>query len=592
MRSCYCEKVQNLYGKIQLLNRKQVDVNSLYVDVYFLEKLSSESYATIPKLLEDSNIKDSFDRIGLGKRQKRTSGLEVVDKSSRLVVLGKPGSGKSTFLRYLAVSCSKKKLLTDCIPFLIELRAMGDARKLDLLNLIHQEFRLSDIEQTKKILDDGKVLILLDGLDEVSTQSQRTVQDHLIEFSQQYYKNRFVLTCRTQTAEYILTGFDYVEVADFNSEQVKLFSQNWFAALAQTPQEGIKLKKQLISKLENTKNQRIAELAVTPILLSLTCWIFADLEDLPYRRSDLYKQGLNLLLEQWDTARGINRDSENEIYKKLSTGEKIKLLSYLAAEKFKQKQPILFQQSEIQNNIIKYLGISEKESQLTLNEIEEQHGLLIERAKQIWSFSHLTFQEYFTSKWFVENNLYESLQYIKNNRFREVFFLIIEMIENTELDYFLEACKKEIDDSLAQDKKIQLFLSNLHNKALNSNSSSRMSAYRAFLFSISLNIIDYDADYSGFAPPPMTDFYLVEKLDPSFHSKLNPSLAYRDVDNSLNQNLNQEQITELIQYYDANKLLIDLLDAQYILSDRVKKEIEETLLLPIAEIENRQQSNS
>jgi hypothetical protein len=45
----------------------------------------------------------------------------------------------------------------------------------------------------------------------------------------------------------------------------------------------------------------------------------------------------------------------------------------------------------------------------------------------------------------------------------------------------------------------------------------------------------------------------------------------------------------LNQYYDANKLLVDCLNSSCVVSDEVSKEIEDTLLLPIAEIDKRQQ---
>jgi DNA-binding Xre family transcriptional regulator len=94
VRSRCCDRVQHLYSKIQLLNRQQIDVDKLYVDVYVLEKLCSESYATIPDLLKDSHLRSSFDRLGLGRRQKRSPGFEVVAHCPKLMILGKPGSGK------------------------------------------------------------------------------------------------------------------------------------------------------------------------------------------------------------------------------------------------------------------------------------------------------------------------------------------------------------------------------------------------------------------------------------------------------------------------------------------------------------------
>lgn len=291
VRSRCCNKLQNLYSKIRLLNRQQIDVDRLYVDVYVLEKLCSESYATIPDLLRDAHLGSSFDRLGLGRRQKRSPGFDIATQCSRLMILGKPGAGKTTFLRHLAIACCKGEFLANHIPVLIELRNIN-ASDFNLFNSIHQEFDLPNEEQTKQILKQGKVVILLDGLDEVPNHSRRDVQDHIYNFSQQqqYYKNRFILTCRTQTTEYISDKFQCVEVADFNPEQVEIFAQNWFTSFAETPEQAARLTVNFLNKLRLPENQPTAELAVTPILLSLTCWVFNDLKDLPAKRSDLYSQ--------------------------------------------------------------------------------------------------------------------------------------------------------------------------------------------------------------------------------------------------------------------------------------------------------------
>lgn len=100
-------------------------------------------------------------------------------------------------------------------------------------------------------------------------------------FFQDYYKNRFIFTCRTQTTEYICDKFQSVEVAKFSPEQVKTFARNWFATLAETPKQGEKLKVQFMTNLKAPENKQIAELTVTPILLSLACSVFNDQKNLP-----------------------------------------------------------------------------------------------------------------------------------------------------------------------------------------------------------------------------------------------------------------------------------------------------------------------
>jgi predicted NACHT family NTPase len=62
-------------------------------------------------------------------------------------------------------------------------------------------------------------------------------------------------------------------------------------------------------------------------------------------------------------------------------------------------------------------------------------------------------------------------------------------------------------------------------------------------------------------------------------------IKHRDVGHDWQFNDEQKQL--LRQYYDANKLLIDCLNSDCSVSPDVRQAIEATLLLPIAEINNR-----
>lgn len=335
VRQHCCRTIENLHKKIQLLNRRLIDVNKLYVDVYLLEDISCEVYATIDTLPKDFNPRR--DRIWLENRKINTPrpGLEIASEFSRLMVLGKPGSGKSSFIKSLAVECSNNHFLADHIPIVIILRDI-DAEHFNLHELIHQAFgRQIDITQTKYILRYAKVLILLDGLDEIPRQHQSHVQQEIINFSQnpEYYKHHLILTCRTQTTEYVLPGFTCVEVADFDEEKVQKFSQNWFSIFP-GGDRGEKLANNFLEALNKSERAATRDLAVTPILLSLTCWVFNCHESLPSNRTDLYREGVKLLLQEWDDKRGVHREFSNSIYRQLSEGDKQNLFGFLALEKF------------------------------------------------------------------------------------------------------------------------------------------------------------------------------------------------------------------------------------------------------------------
>lgn len=243
------------------------------------------------------------------------------------------------------------------------------------------------------------------------------------------------------------------------------------------------------------RNPPIKELAGSPLLLTLVCLAFEESGDCPSNRSELYKEGIDTLLKKWDSKRGIQRD---RIYQKLSPQRKENLLSYIALTTFKQKD-YFFKTSVAEQYIGDYIQnlyqntTAPEELQLdskaVLQSIEAQHGLLIERAKGIYSFSHLSFQEYFAAREIVFNShsLAETLKklvfFVTQKRWREVFLLIAQMLRDASL--LLLPMKQYIDRSLAESERLQKFLQSVRLRAAAQEFSSfKPAAVRAFYFDI------------------------------------------------------------------------------------------------------------
>jgi len=93
----------------------------------------------------------------------------------------------------------------------------------------------------------------------------------------------------------------------------------------------------------------------------------------------------------------------------------------------------------------------------SLRAIEAQHSLLVERAAGIYSFSHLTLQEYFTAWYIKENGRIPSLMSrLTDNRWREVFLMTASLLANA--DEFFEQIHQSIDRLLVGDPGLVQFL--------------------------------------------------------------------------------------------------------------------------------------
>jgi predicted NACHT family NTPase len=501
VRSQHYDTIQHQCGILQLLDiRHPVNIDDIYVDVNILEAVANQQWLNIAEL--NTLAPAEFDRVGLGGVEiPQIPGMEAVETYSKLRVLGKPGVGKTTFLQHLAVQCNQGAFAADHVPVFIALREFAETAKrqgdFSLFNYIHQALSLSDPAQLETLLSEGRMLVLMDGMDEVLNQDINAVIREIRTFADKYHRNRYVVSCRTTAQKLTLHGFTDVEIAPFSPAQIVTFAQKWFVALgrAATPQGQAKAA-EFVEKLDLPENWQFRQLVVTPLFLHLACWVFQGEGQFPSKRTAFYKQGLDLLLGKWDESRGVERD---DIYRGFLLPQKMKLLSQLAAATFEQGQ-YFFEQRTIEQYIEDYLqnlpGTSlepeelQLESEAMLKAIEAQHGLLIERARGIFSFSYLVFQEYLTARKIVATHNLRALEqalgglvsHITDPHWREVFLLTAAMLRSA--DSLVQLMKQEIDALVAQDPHLQDFLMWASEKSQTIPPEPKLATTRAFYLAL------------------------------------------------------------------------------------------------------------
>jgi predicted NACHT family NTPase len=455
--------------------------NGIYTNVNILEKLTRLRHEK--DLLEDCDF-EVFDRFSLGRQIKRLPGLAAVEQHRRLMVLGKPGAGKTTFLKYLAMQCITGGFAADRVPFFVTLKDFAEAEKSP--SLVAYLAKDLTVETVGRLLSSGYALVFLDGLDEVREEDTERVNREMRETAAKFGDSQFVITCRIAAKEYTFVNFTEVEVADFDEQQIATFVANWFRAKHDLPKA-----KTFVERLE--ANEPIQELASSPLLLTLLCLVFGEGNDFPSNRADLYGEGVKILLKKWDAKRNIQRD---ELYKKLDVQRREHLLSYLALQTFQQKEYFI-KQRRLEGYIADFIGNLRDvdpepealriDSEVVLKSIQAQHGLLVERARGIYSFSHLTFQEYFTAREIAATNQVDFLvSRIGEKRWREVFLLTVGMIRDA--DKLLLSMKWHIDLRLSQDEKNQHLLQWVNQKSSSVQVPYKPAAMRVFYFALARGI--------------------------------------------------------------------------------------------------------
>lgn len=234
MREQVRSLIQERCGTMRVLDMtRPIDLDGergIYTNVNILERIISRRRLGIDELLKQCDAAE-FERFGLGKiQEKRIAGTIAIERFSKLMVLGKPGAGKTTFLKYLAIQCIHGKILSDHVPVFVTLKNFAEDERLFDLQTYLQAYLQPYIGDKSflPVLQAGNALLLLDGLDEVREEDTKRVISQIQQLAQWFPINRLVITCRIAAKEYPFETFTEVEVADFDDEQIRTFAEKWF----------------------------------------------------------------------------------------------------------------------------------------------------------------------------------------------------------------------------------------------------------------------------------------------------------------------------------------------------------------------------
>ncbi|MEM8675700.1 MAG: NACHT domain-containing protein [Cyanobacteria bacterium P01_G01_bin.67] len=452
----YVESYTERHGILKVLGmQKPVSLDSVYTTVQLLNPEALRTFASIEDL--ESVFRDNKVRGFQSQECPKQPGIEVANREQYLMVLGASGMGKTTFLRKVGLEALKRNKVDyqpKCIPVLLELKTFRTG-KIDFKKAIAAEFAncgLPEYQQlTNKFLEQGKLLILFDGLDEVPTERMNEMVTAIQNFVDGHKNNRFITSCRIAAYRHNFRRFTDVAIADFDDQQIENFITNWFIS---NPERG----QECLARLNSGDYQAAKELTQTPLLLTLVCILYQRSGQFPTNRSTLYERALRVLLEEWNGAKEIPIE---QLYKGLDTKRKELILSQIAYDIFSEDQ-LFFPKRTIVKQIEQLLPEllpDEKfvDGDNVLRDIEVQHGLLVERAEGIYSFSHLTIQEFLTAQHIDHENLpIEPIvdQHLCNKRWREVFLLLAGL---RKADNLLLAMEQKIH-SLMNTPKLQELL--------------------------------------------------------------------------------------------------------------------------------------
>ncbi len=431
--------------------------------------------AVYTALLTREPERDRFEKSESGER--RISALAQLDRHPRLVLLGDPGSGKSTFVNFVALCMAGQELdhpranldlLRSPLPDEEgddekELQPWGHGSLLPVRVVLRDfaarglpagaerpaarhlwEFIAASLGEASlggyapflyKELQEKGGLLLLDGLDEVPEAESRRerLRKTVEEMVKSFPKCRVLLTSRTYAYEnqgWKLRGFREAVLAPFSDGQILRFVSRWYtqaAAAGKITEADAAGRAELLRRAIFASN-RLRGLAQRPLLLTLMASLHAWRGgSLPEKREQLYSDAVELLLNLWEAQRVVQGLDGKPIlmqpslaqYLAVGTDKVRKALEELAFTVHASQGDRLDTADVAEGDLVSRL-MDLRQNPATnpaelVDYLSQRAGLLVPRGVKVYTFPHRTFQEYLAACHLTDEDFPTSLAELGRN---------------------------------------------------------------------------------------------------------------------------------------------------------------------------------
>ena len=331
----------------------------------------------------------------------------AVAENQRLMVKGLPGSGKSMLLKHIALRYAEGylRLPKQPVPVLLELHRLSEPGK-SLTERLVEALARDDFPHAQRFvshsLEQGTLMLLLDGLDEVNSSVRGQVIQQIKDLLDQHSNCRAIITCRTAVynGEFADTADRTLEVVEFNDQQIRSFLTSW--AKDMPPDKSID---QLMQTLYD--RPRIMAIARNPLILTIVAYLYTDTRFvLPHSRAEFYRKSTEVLLEQWDQFRQTPNNYQGRDKRLVLRDLALYAQNQTSRKQQQQDRRSLRYQSVLNQvrQILPSLNLDpEQDAGPLLDEIVERSGLLLTiDGGEKYQFAHLTLQEFFAAEALLE----------------------------------------------------------------------------------------------------------------------------------------------------------------------------------------------
>ncbi|MFL4496278.1 NACHT domain-containing protein [Streptomyces sp. VTCC 41912] len=373
----------------------------------------------------------------------------------RVLLRGVAGSGKSTLVQWLAVSCTKPvgesalPHLYGRVPFVLPLRTLTRAGAAlptpdGFLTAVGCPVTGAQPDGwAHRVLAAGRALLLIDGLDEIPERERRATRSWLRDLLDAFPGNLWLVTTRPSAVrDDWLTpdGFDELTLSPMSRTEVAAFIARWHRAAAPDPDapDLLATYEQSLLTAVRTKPD-LGRLATNPLMCGLICALHRDRRGyLPHGRKELYDAALAMLLSRRDRERDMRGPDGVE----LADEPQIQLLQRLAYWLIRNGRTEL-DRDRAERLVADALpavpvAAAQGDAPAVFRHLLHRSGLLREPAPDTVDFVHRTFQDYLGAKAAVEEGDFGLLlQHATDSQWEDVIRMAVAHARPRERAEFL-----------------------------------------------------------------------------------------------------------------------------------------------------------
>lgn len=493
-------------GSKLLISRDDIE-NSIDIHLKSVKNWSGEvSFSDLKKAKRTSDIFIELD-LFVYPRHIRISPYEEIqsipllqifeDSNEHFILLGHPGAGKTTSMKYLCQSLFyNEEFQSDrfSFPILIKLRDLNDSKTpassiiidtlYNILGLrIHfpEDLQKGDASSERKavkeklvvsVVESLGVLLILDGFDELAQAKKRSETIKGIRYLASHLdSSTMIVTSRTGDFKYSVEGTIQYEISPLNREQISTFALKWLNNQDKASD--------FISKIYDSP---FADTAIRPLTLAHLCAIYERIGKIPDKPKTIYRKIINLLLEEWDQQRSVKREST---YAHFEVDRKFEFLCQLAYVLTTSHQRTVFSERDllmVYQDICEDYDLEADEAQQVVNELESHTGLFLQSGYEQFEFAHKSLQEFLTAEYLVKLPSIPSDRGILNKLPNELAIAVT--VSSSPSDYFSELVIHRLMKQELTEEFVRSFLSRLFLEKPDFNTNSKLGLALVFLYTV------------------------------------------------------------------------------------------------------------